>query len=1234
MSIFKKKESSPHINLAATFDQRSSNETLDLGDEVSRLVCFNLENADLFKTHAIQTRNGTQDLSNGIIGANSNNVVEFIYTSGTTLSGTSIPADIFAVLTTLQPSGDTYAGMLIIPSGDLTISSGKFISLSDIPGPSNVIPITQLNDPQYYYDINFRVSLFSLNQVSYPASGAGFMSGTSSHNLSNIAYSGNFAVGVNRNIQLVSNNTIINGDLVPVAMSELKPTNFGQYSQNSAIASYSTAEQEIDWSFDAPYIMTSGNVYFMRIEPHLTSGTAQRTVMYRYITSPNENGINTIFAQEFPQSGNKVLMNGAQNKTQLYSTTYTYSGNVTNIVDNPVGTISAGVMISGGTYTNSPVYPLQFTKNTVPFSGATNTPPQNTDTVSFGQVMSIPNGIPQNSILFFWFKIPNGIHSIFGGYIYANTFSGISIFQFPNPNATISHFKRNQDTFDPSNYSVNYVMTLSAIVNASGAMASGTYTILSASPVAVASGNYVFTNPMPDYYNPIIGPSGPLEKIYGIFNAPVSIAGQAGANNFLLTVDFYDIVTGLRLSDYTTFSNNGEQYIASPLITALNDGNRYSGTYVVSQNDNGQYVQFNTSTSPIADGHIYDLVCGLVETLDNNAITLIYDYQNSINSATKKIVYGYQDKLSTFDNPEKENWTTIWSGAAIGDNNIWSATTTSNLFFACQNAASSGVVWTSDPSYSGMAYDHGHRPNVTIQRAIHSSGNASLLPSGTYGVMLAVAMDSGGFRASKLLPSGIVIPSGDYIEIDNLDTLRSQYPFDVNHTGDLTTYVFVTEPDQSLYYLANLQDKASMSQLFGVVNPFPITGPIQFNGSSSGTTFIGSTPLSTSATYMGGNPLGGRYSGVTVPAALDPTRPESYLTFQIDTPKFKKILPFFNQMIGVGKVDEAATIFYGPPEEPQIWGEDGLFAGRIPLIADEEITGIERYRQVLIVYTTNKTYRLENNTSGGIPFNTVPIDPAVGCVGMFTTVATGRGVYSLSVEGPTFCDGQSIEFIGQEILPWYLSLDHQQLIDSYALHDITKSTITWSIGNDDTNTSNNFALVYNYLNKSWIVRKGQAWNVGAIVRDNQEFNQTWIGDVLGSVKRDDVGNTDSESLFTDGDGNTATIPIQLNVETPWISLKNSSDKKLFRFLSVDAEQSSTEVLQIDVFFDYATVPQYSRLLSLDSTNPNKRINLGGDGRIVKFIIKNINNGAPQKVSLYKLRIDYQTRGEYKPAGFN
>ncbi len=573
----------------------------------------------------------------------------------------------------------------------------------------------------------------------------------------------------------------------------------------------------------------------------------------------------------------------------------------------------------------------------------------------------------------------------------------------------------------------------------------------------------------------------------------------------------------------------------------------------------------------------------------------------------QKIIYGYSDKLawSTFSNTSKNNWTTLWSGAAIDNDALWSAITWNRngntLLLADQYAQSSGVSW--DTSYSGIGYHWGKRPTFTS--SIIPSGVASgvsSLASGTYSILLAVSMASGGFRASELMASGVNVGAGEWIAISGLN-MSAQYPFDLNLNA---TNIFVTDGSGSLYYEATLYSGTSLSS---IIYPQPIANSIN-------TVYIGKSILAA--------------SGVTVLNSLEPPRPENYLTSQINRPAFKKVIPFFTQVVAAGKSDEQATIFYSPPDEPTIWGLDGLYTGRIPLPdTDEAITGLEKFRQYLICFTTNKTFRIELNESGGIPFNVIPINPIYGSVGFFAPVPTDQGVYTLSTEGPIFCNGQSSVLIGQEILPWYLTLSHTDLQFSYALHNIPKSTITWSIGKNPNNTSNNFGLIYNYKEKTWAIRRGQNWNVGAIVRDVDDFEQIWIGDTLGEVKRDDVGDVDSDTLFDDGGGNSLNKTIQFLIETPWLSLKDSSTKKLYRFLSVDAEQVPNVSLKIDAYFDYETAPRYTRYIDLDSNNPNKRVNLGDSGRIMKLIISNV--GVPAKVKINKFKIDYQTLGEYKPS---
>ncbi len=1199
MSIFKKRESSPFINLSATFDTRSNNQVLNIGDESTKLVCYSLENADEFKSYSVSTRNGTRDLSNGLVNTvwNLGTVFNLDGNPTTLPTGVNFQNVNFSVNPQTDSISNTFPswGNIIIPSGNFNLYSGNVF----VQGTEST---SQVLNPEMLLPVEVEMYLYVMLQTPLPLSGISFMKDlTAPLNIRNIAMSGTYLGNTLPYPRLINSVNIFNDLPQPVAISDKTFINFGNYSGNSSI-NWNSDLIEIPFRFTAPYPVSSGNVYYIMpkftLAPEATKARNFRIeATYTPVLpfqQPDDLYPNSILGQVSGVANNYFVTlldpNNDITNTKLWLKTdiQDYLGATQVVVENPTVNLSDFAMLETGDTGPSGSQRIVISGSVI--NGLVAPPPVETTTAPFGQLMFIPSGL----------------HTIYGGYFYANTYSGIS---FHNKQVTgidnYAFYTRDLNTWNPNSYTVDYVLDISEISTSGGSISAGTYAISGISSIASFSGTYTFTNPVDIYVG---GPNYNLEKIYGLFDTPVVISGNTNMP-VLFSVKFLKQGTNELIDDYTlnyfnTTPTSVTNIISSPLLIGLNTGNMYSGTYLTNQigDDELSWNQYNNGGSI---GGIYDLGCGIITVPDENAITLIHDLRNP-SSRNQKVIYGYSDKLaySTFSTPEKSTWTTLWSGAAINNDALWSAITWNRngntLLLADQYAQSSGISW--DTNYSGLAYHWGQRP--TFSSSVVSSGTysgASTLVSGTYNVLLAVSMQSGGFRASELMASGIQINNaGDWISISGLN-MGQQYPFDLNLDA---TNVFVTDANGAVYFEATLFSGTSLSS---TIYPQPIANNID-------QVFIGQ------AINIA--------SGLTVLNTLEPPRPEEYLTQQINRPPFKKVISFFTQVVAAGKSDEQATIFYSPPNEPTIWGLDGFYTGRLPLPdTDEKITGLEKFRQYLICFTTNKTFRIEFDATGGIPFSIVPINPIYGSVGFFATVPTDQGVYTLSTEGPIFCNGQSSVLIGQEILPWFLTLSHTQLEFCYALHNIPKSTITWSLGKEGT--SENFALIHNYKEKSWIIRRGQAWNVGAIVRDQDDFEEIWIGDTLGEVKQDDVGDTDTDTLFDDGNNTSLLNPIQFFIETPWISLKDSNARKLYRFLSVDAEMVPNVNLKIQAYFDYETVPRYTRLIDLNSNNPNKRVNLGDSGRLMKLIITNV--GVPAKVKVNKFRIDYQTLGDYKPS---
>lgn len=1191
MPIFKNQVKSVKLNTSASMDRRTNNELTNIGgqgDSTSPLAMYNLENASMFYDGALSSRPGSITLSNGLAGFDFNS--EIIYNS---IADSSIGYGVDLPITGLEPIFQStpidYPVQMFIPSGNYAMTSGTFYARGISPTQPSISDVK---------DMIFKSNLYELNQVPVPLSGTGFMSGN--------GYLHDLTLGGFYNVppfpEYLSNLNPVPSGSVPIAISETKLTISGSaYTLDTVNTSptflqYVTPPIKIDWTFASPAHISSGATYAKRFYvensfPIRDWNPPSFNILYHAYAV--DNNPNLLLGQEFLYVGPPANQSYA-----IRPHPNTISGNtLKNTIDEHVyGYVTPG-FLSPDDYTSDQILECKI-KDTNAWNSDTTTL---TESSPMGQLWTPPSG--QNVY--------------FGSYFYPSIFSssdsGLKAGFFNNNGPSISQL------VGPQNVGIK--TELFKVISASGSTVSGTYQTNDYQSVAVGSGTLVMNFDEGYAYMPTYSPAnnyiyGAPATVYGAtkpnlrqqrfyltYNNPVLII-SSGNDQYINSFSFYDIGTGE--SSKNIRYNDTPELVYSAFGMGVQQNNLYSGSLII--NNSGTYWSQHSGTSAVPNGLSayaglapdlvdYDLNCGMIKITPNEAITLVYEYKKD-NETNSNIIYGHKDKLfwSTFANPEKANWTQFHSGAAIDNNALWSATTMQNLLIAHQDGQSTGQIW--DLAYSGNSYAHGLRPNFSL---IAASGVASYLPSGTYQVMAAVSMESGGFRSSDI--QSINIASGQWIEaVFTGGSIGAQYPFDINPSG---VYLFATQPSGDIFYAPTLYSQVSGGSI--VPQGFDNTTPfVAFNN------IIPATDND-------------------VPLTLEPPYPQAYLVTQIQTPQFTKVLNYLGYVLGVGASGATSAVYYSEINAPQIWGTAGDFHGSIDVVPEDGdiITSIERFKQYTIIFKRNSTYRMEFVEEGGLPFSVLPIDNTLGTLGTFSTVSTPEGVYGLSQQGPIICNGDSVKRIGQEIYPWYQTLDHNDLINSYALHDQPNNTITWSIGNDDANSSRNYGLVYNYRSNSWIIRRGAMWNCGNIVRDENNFDQIWIGDSLGQIKRDGVSNSDSDIIFADGNGVVTTGLIQMLAETPWMSYADSDIKKGYRFLVLNTEAALGSSLNIEVYLDYSTVPAYIRTVSLDAATPINRVNLGKSGRIVKFKI--YNTGNPNLIKINKISLELQYFGTEKPA---
>lgn len=234
----------------------------------------------------------------------------------------------------------------------------------------------------------------------------------------------------------------------------------------------------------------------------------------------------------------------------------------------------------------------------------------------------------------------------------------------------------------------------------------------------------------------------------------------------------------------------------------------YSGTYVTNQDGSGTIFQqynpgFSTPTSAAANT---SLTMGLISVPSGNAITSLYDYRVGDNSS-QTVMFTQGKNLNFFELNNPSKIYNINSSGISDDNSKYSHATFQNLLFSASYSQSSGSVWDQfyiNPS-GNWTQPHGLQPSFdgsfaslpiipTSTQVINSSGivvtgvfSSPGIPSGSsYSIVLATALDSGGYRSSNVIPF-----SGSTGNVLQLSGTQGQsdgtYPYDILHTPGLAS---------------------------------------------------------------------------------------------------------------------------------------------------------------------------------------------------------------------------------------------------------------------------------------------------------------------------------------------------------------------------------------------------------------------------------------------------------------
>ncbi len=455
-----------------------------------------------------------------------------------------------------------------------------------------------------------------------------------------------------------------------------------------------------------------------------------------------------------------------------------------------------------------------------------------------------------------------------------------------------------------------------------------------------------------------------------------------------------------------------------------------------------------------------------------------------------------------------------------------------------------------------------------------------------------------------------------------------------------STYVFATQAATSpapsgtspnLYYLAAMIDS------LGNPLPNPLPNIDSFNVSGNNATLVNP---SLSGTNLGS----GTYIVDITANALTEQIPQvtqysqAYFTEQVPIPSFKFMCVFQNYICAVGDVNNPSRLWISQNLTSNIFGTDGTYCNFIDIdlggspsgpnnASASKITGMMTWKDFLYIFKYNATYRLSPTGNPLTPFQVTVISTTIGSLGFFSLVPTDDGIYGLSQFGPFLAGYYNVQLKGQEILPYYASLNHDQLELSQAIYDGERSQIYWSISPSFVNPDNNIGLTYSYVENKWNIRQSSTgmWNAAGIIEDTNNFNQLYVGDLMGNINQISVGNSDTETLFVDGNGTTLDNQIILIAQTPWLNFGDSQTLKRLKSIRINCATSNT-TLRADFYTDQdSNTIKFTRFMRMNSSIVN-RVLAGGGPNFRTLMIVFSTVGTPDYVELKSMECVYQDYG--------
>lgn len=181
----------------------------------------------------------------------------------------------------------------------------------------------------------------------------------------------------------------------------------------------------------------------------------------------------------------------------------------------------------------------------------------------------------------------------------------------------------------------------------------------------------------------------------------------------------------------------------------------------------------------------------------------------------------------------------------------------------------------------------------------------------------------------------------------------------------------------------------------------------------------------------------------------------------------------------------------------------------IDLPVSEQIVGINKLRNRLIIIGERTTWELIDTQNPAAPFIWNQINTDYGCESSHSVISFDKEVLFIGETGIFSCNGTNVDRIDLAILNQVFQIQNTQngVKRVYGIRDFTNEMVYWSYpeGGRDSNFYPDKVLVYNYINKTWSINDDTFTAFGYWQNDE---NSTWISEL--KTWEDSIETWDSE----------------------------------------------------------------------------------------------------------------------------